>query len=86
MKLEINHEVIDRIYKDKFEKLLFYRWIQKSIQTNSKDPRPKRPRYQITWVNHMYRFILTVCTSTTDINLVWEDFSTFGILSTRTMN
>jgi hypothetical protein len=54
MKLEINHEVIDRIYKDKFEKLLFYRWIQKSIQTNSKDPRPKRPRYQITWVNHMY--------------------------------
>jgi hypothetical protein len=77
MKLETNHKVIDRIYKEKFEKFLYYRCIQKSIRTNSKDPRPKRPRYEITWVNDMYRFIPTICTSTIDINLMWEDFSNF---------
>jgi len=54
MKLETNHKVIDRIYKEKFEKFLYYYCIQKSIRINSKDPRPKRPRYEITWVNHMY--------------------------------
>ncbi len=41
IKSETEHEVIDKIYNKKIEKFLYYHWIQKFIQTNSKDPRPK---------------------------------------------
>ncbi len=54
MKPKTNHEVIDKIYKEKFEKFLYYHWIQKSIWIDSRDLRPKKPRYQITWVNRTY--------------------------------
>jgi hypothetical protein len=54
IKLKTNHKVIDRIYKEKFEKFLYYRWIQKSIQIDSINPRPKKARYCITWVNCTY--------------------------------
>ncbi len=42
IKLETYHKVIDMIYKEKFEKFLYYRWIQKSIRIDSKNPRPKK--------------------------------------------
>jgi hypothetical protein len=83
MKPKTNHEVIDKIYKEKFEKFLYYCWIQKSIRTNFKGPRPKKPRYQITWVNCTYQFILIACTSTSDINLMWKNFSSFWDLISK---
>ncbi len=45
-------QTLDRFYQKKKFKHLYFRWIQKSIRFDVRDPRPKKPRYQIAWVNH----------------------------------
>ncbi len=49
---------------------------------NAKNLKPKKPKYQITWVNYTYKFILTTYTLIENKGLVWEDFSRFYELMT----
>jgi hypothetical protein len=48
---KIDFHTFSRFSKEKFLKYLYYWWIQKSIKFDAKDPRPKKPRHQIEWVN-----------------------------------
>jgi hypothetical protein len=70
-------QTFDKFHKKKFSTYLYYCWIQKSIRFDAKNPRPKKPKYQITWVNCTYKFILTTYTNIKDKDLVWEDFLGF---------
>jgi hypothetical protein len=36
-----------------------------------------RAKDQLSHINHSYVFLPTTCTSTQDIDLVWDDFSKF---------
>ncbi len=63
-------------------KYLYYWWIQKSIRFDAKYPRPKKAKYQITWVNCTHKFNLTTYTKIENKDLVWEDFSRFYELMT----
>ncbi len=56
---------------------MYYQWIQKSIRSDVKYLRPKKPRYQIAWLNHTYRFIRIAYTEIENKDLVWEDFLGF---------
>jgi len=64
----------DKLHKKNFFLYLYYWWIQKSTRFDAKYPRPKKPKYQITWVNRTYKFIMTTYTNVENKNLMWEDF------------
>ncbi len=70
-------EIVDQIYNHKFKKYLDYYKIQKSIVRNATSRTFKRARDQLSHINHSYIFLPTTCTSTQDIDLVWDGFSKF---------
>jgi len=72
-------EIINHIYNQRFKKYLDYHWIQQSIVQNAKSRIFKRARDQLVHINRSYKFLPTTCTSTKDVDLMWEDFVDFYI-------
>jgi hypothetical protein len=65
--------------KKKFEKFLYYHWIQKSIQIDSKDPRPKKKKTKI--LDSLGQLHVSIHSYSLHNHnwhqFIWEDFSNF---------
>jgi hypothetical protein len=68
--------------KIKFQNIYIIGGYKKSIRFYAKNPRPNKPKYQITWVNRTYKFILTIYTKIENKDLVWDNFLRFYELMT----
>jgi len=71
---KFQRETIDRIYNQNFKKYLDYHEIQKSIIQNLASRTFNRAKDQLNHINYSYIFFPITCTSTQDIDLVWDDF------------
>jgi hypothetical protein len=77
MKVELDSNkckitTIDKEYKKKFNKYLYYRWFQKTQKSSSRNY-----KFQHAQVNCGLRFTFIACKTITYDHLVWEDFAHF---------
>ncbi len=63
---------IDKEYKKKFNKYLYYQWVQKTQKSSNRNC-----KFQHVQVNCNLRFKFTVCKTITYDHLVWEYFVHF---------
>jgi hypothetical protein len=76
-RLNIQVEIVDQIYNQRFQNYLNYRWIQKSIIQNVASRSFKRARNQLNHINHSYTFFPIACTTIEDVDLNWNEFVKF---------
>lgn len=68
--------------KIKFQNIYIIGGYKSLLDFIAKNPRPNKPKYQITWVNRTYKFILTIYTKIENKDLVWDNFLRFYELMT----
>jgi hypothetical protein len=73
---------INQLYNTKFKKNVYYRWVQSFIICKYNLDTHKRGRFYPTPGNRNLLYTPIACTTTTNQNLVWDEFETFYVLIT----
>jgi hypothetical protein len=77
--VEIASFSVDQLYQEKYSKYLRYHWIQGleiSRITRSLSRYDSRRFFGIL-INQSLKYTPMACTSTTNVNIIWDDFANF---------
>ncbi len=72
---DIEVEIVDQIYNQRFQKYLDYHCFQKSIIRYVTSRSFKKNRDRLSHINHSYIFLPIACTTIEDVNLDWINFT-----------